>query len=71
MTYEELQTEQEKLSVRVSTANLSKRQESEINALVSKLARLKLSAPHGEKPKDNTASIESTQQSLERLRSVK
>lgn len=59
------------LSKRVSTANLSKKEESEINSLLSKLARMKLNAAHGEKPVDNTANIEATQQSLERLKTVK
>lgn len=32
---------------------------------------MKLNAAHGEKPVDNTANIEATQQSLERLKTVK
>lgn len=59
------------LSVRVSTANLNKKEQTEINALLSKLARMKLKAPHGEKPKDNTESIQNAHNDLNRFRVVK
>ena len=44
MTYSELEREIEKLSVRISTVSLTKKQENEINALIGKLNRLKMTA---------------------------
>jgi len=61
MSFEELEVEIERLSTRVSTASLSKKEESEINSLITKLNRLKMNAPHGEKPKDNAEEIENAQ----------
>lgn len=47
MSFEELEVEIERLSTRVSTANLTKKEESDINSLITKLNRLKMNAPHG------------------------
>lgn len=53
MNLYELEQEEDRLRVRISTANLNKKEETELNSLIAKINRLKRNAEKGEAPKNN------------------
>lgn len=71
MNIYELENEEERLRIRVSTASLNKKEETELNALIAKINRLKRNATQGEAPKSHEYEVEENKDAIERLKKIK